>query len=152
MEQSVKNKINLAKQLLLIAGVIELAVGLLHFAMPSFAYQTEGFSRLLPSEINFVTLVIFSVGILLAALGSLTIFFSFKLESMTEILFYYVVVKVILWSGRVTLELIYPVELDMFYIDPFTRVVLPGLVIELLLFVTVAFLIRKIINNAGFSR
>ncbi|VAW48325.1 hypothetical protein MNBD_GAMMA03-2072 [hydrothermal vent metagenome] len=139
-----EKQINLTKQILLAAGIIEIAVGLLHFAMPSFAYQTKGFSLLQPNEINFVTLVIFAVGILLVAFGSITILFSRKVESMIEVLYYYVVIKTILWVGRVVLELLYPVNLSMFYVEPFTLVVLPGLIIELLLFVVSVVLIKKI--------
>ncbi|MCU7934547.1 MAG: hypothetical protein KZQ99_06660 [Candidatus Thiodiazotropha sp. (ex Dulcina madagascariensis)] len=140
-----EKQINLTKQILLVAGIIEIAVGLLHFAMPSFAYQAKGFSLLEPNEINFVTLVVFAVGILLVAFGAITILFSRKLESMVEVLYYYVVIKTILWAGRVILELIYPVNLSMFYVEPFTLVVLPGLIIELLLFVVSVVLIRKIV-------
>ena len=139
-----EKQINLTKQILLAAGIIEIAVGLLHFAMPYFAYQTEGFSLLQSSEINFVTLVIFAVGILLVAFGSITILFSRKVESMIEVLYCYVVIKSILWVGRVVLELLYPVNLSMFYIEPFTLVVLPGLIIELLLFVVSVVLIKKV--------
>ena len=137
-------QINLTKQILLVAGIIEIAVGLLHFAMPFFAYQAKGFSLLEPNEINFVTLVVFAVGILLVAFGAITILFSRKLESMVEVLYYYVVIKTILWAGRVILELIYPVNLSMFYVEPFTLAVLPGLIVELLLFVVSVVLIRKI--------
>ncbi len=139
-----EKQINLTKQILLAAGIIEIAVGLLHFAMPYFAYQTKGFSLLQPNETNFVTLVIFAVGILLVAFGSITILFSRKVESMIEVLYYYVVIKTILWIGRVALELLYPVNLSMFYVEPFTLVVLPGLIIELLLFVVSVVLIKKV--------
>jgi len=140
----VEKQINLTKNVLLVAGIIEIAVGLLHFAMPSFAYQAKGFSLLQPDEISFVTLVIFAVGILLVAFGSLTILFSRKVESIIEVLYYYVVIKTILWIGRVVLELLYPVNLSMFYVEPFTLIVLPGLLIELLLFIVSVVLVKKI--------
>jgi len=139
-----EKQINLTKKILLAAGIIEIAVGLLHFAMPYFAYQAKGFSLLQPNEINFVTLVIFAVGILLVAFGSITMLFSRNVESMIEVLYYYVVIKTILWIGRVALELLYPVNLSMFYVEPFTLVVLPGLIIELLLFVVSVVLIKKV--------
>jgi hypothetical protein len=136
--------IKLIKQILMVAGIIEIAVGLLHFLMPPFAYQAKGFSLLQPDEISFVTLAIFSVGILLVAFGSLTILFSRKVESMIEVLYYFLVIKTILWIGRVALELLYPVNLSMFYVEPFTLVVLPGLIIELLLFAVSVVLIKKV--------
>jgi len=138
-----EKKINITKKILLVAGIIEIAVGLLHFVMPFFAYQAKGFSLLDTNEINFVTLVVFAVGILLVAFGAITILFSRNLESTIEVLYYYIVIKTVLWTGRVVLELIYPVNLNMFYIEPFTLVVLPGLIIELLLFAVSFVLIRK---------
>ena len=120
---------------LLIAGIIEFAVGLLHFAMPAFAYRSKGFSLLRADEINFVTLLIFAVGILLMAFGWLTIFLSRKVEPLIEFIHIYVLIKIVLWSGRVFLEILYPVNLNMFYVEPFTVVVLPGLIVEWFLFV-----------------
>ncbi|WP_428739060.1 hypothetical protein [Sulfurimonas sp.] len=136
-----EKQINLTKKILLVAGIIEIVVGLLHFAMPSFAYQSKGFSLLQPDEISFVTLVIFAVGILLVAFGSLTMLLSQKVKSTIEVLYYYVLIQTVLWIGRVVLELLYPVNLRMFYIEPFTLVVLPGLIIELSLFIV---LVKKI--------
>jgi|APSaa5957512622_1039677.scaffolds.fasta_scaffold42262_1 hypothetical protein len=139
-----KRQIKLTEQILLTAGVIEIAAGLLHFAMPSIAYQSKGFSLLHPDEINFVTLVVFAVGILLVAFGSLTIFFSKKVETAAEIVYTYVVIKTVLWIGRVVLEILYPVNLNMFNIEPFTLVVLPGIIIEMLLFVVSVVLMKKV--------
>ncbi len=90
-----------------------------------------------------MTLLVFVVGILLVAFGSLTLLFSWKTESFLEILYYYLLIKVVLWGARVALELLYPVKLSMFYVEPFTMVVLPGLLFELLLFFVAAILVNK---------
>ncbi len=134
------------KLLLLVAGIIEIAVGLLHFAMPTFVYTSAGFSSLTHVESNFVTLVIYAVGILLIAFGTVTILFSRHLERHLNLALYYVIIKTFLWSGRVILELLYPIKLNMFYIDPFAVIVLPGLIIELLLFVIITLQITKILK------
>ncbi len=141
-----EKQLKLLKQILYVAGAIEIAVGLLHFAMPEFAYRAKGFSLLQQSEIDFVTLVIFSVGILLIAFGSLTMLFAKKIESTVELLYYYLMIKTVLWTARVVLELLYPVNLRMFNVEPFTTVVLPGLVVELLLFVISLMLARRIVH------
>lgn len=144
-----ERQIYLTKRILLAAGIMEVMVGLLHFIMPSFVYQSAGFSLLQANEISFVTLLIYAVGILLLAFGSLTILFSIKLESMITAVYYYVIVQAILWIGRVILEVLYPVNLNMFYVDPFTLVVLPAVIIETILFVASVALVRRIMIAKG---
>ena len=122
------------KNILVLAGVIEILVGLLHFVMPYFAYQSHGFQMLNTNEINFVTLVIYAVGILLVAFGSVSILLAQYTQSMQKIILYYLIIKSVLWMARVVLELIYPVNLNMFFVEKFTLVILPGLVIETFLF------------------
>lgn len=129
-----EKQMNMLKNILITAGTIEILVALVHFVMPYFTHQNIGFISLNHNEVDFIDLLIFAVGILLLAFGSLTIFFAKRVEGLVEVLFYYLVIKVILWSLRVILELIYPVQLDLFYINPFTIIVLPGLVFEWLLF------------------
>ncbi len=121
--------------LLKVAGFIEILVGLLHFLMPYFVDKNHYYSLSSVAENNLVTLLIFAVGILLIALGGTTILFANRLQQTIDILYYYLIMQVILWLSRVVLEVLYPVQLSFFYIDPFTLLALPALVLELLLFV-----------------
>lgn len=134
---------NKIRNILILAGIVEILVGLLHFAMPYYLYQSSGFEQLNHIESDFVLLVTYAVGILLIAFGATTILLASKIHEIKEIVYYYVIIKIVLWMLRVVLELIYPVGLDMFYIEPFTLIVLPGLVVELLLFVVSANLLKK---------
>lgn len=131
------------RKLLLCAGVVELAVGALHFAIPASAYQSKGFPNLQPEELSFVTLVTLAVGILLLAFGTFTVYLASRTEAMVDVLFWYSLIKAFLWTGRVILELAYPVRLRLFSVEPFTAVVMPGLVFELLLFVASAVVARR---------
>jgi len=132
-----------ARNLLFVAGAIECIAGILHFFMPRFVFQSDGLSQLSDNEIAFVTLFIFAVGILLIAFGCITIVFSLKIRPSFEVLYYYLFFKCVLWFGRVLLEVLYPVKLNLFYIDPVTIVVLPGVVMEFLLFITSFVVVRK---------
>ncbi len=131
------------RRLLLGAGAVELAAGALHFAMPSSAYRSRGFSGLQPDELGFVTLVILAVGILLLAFGAFTVYLASRTEAIVEVLFAYSLIQAFLWTGRVILEIVYPVRLRLFSVEPFTAVVMPGLVLELLLFVASAVVARR---------
>ena len=139
------------KQILLLAGGIEIFIGLLHFIMPYYIYIIENFRILQKIELDFIILLILAVGILLFAFGLVTIFLAKKATLILDILYYYVIIKIFLWTSRVCLEFIYPVKLSMFYIEPFTIIVLPGLILELILFFIAMVLIRKqlLLQNRG---
>ena len=123
------------KNILLLAGIIEILVGFLHFFMPYFLYQSSGFEQLNSIESDYLLLVTYAVGVLLVAFGAITLLFAIKIDKLKEVIFYYLLIKIILWTARVILEILYPLELSMFYIEPFTSIVLPGLIIELCLFI-----------------
>ena len=131
------------KRLICIAGIIEVLVGLLHFFMPQFFDKSESFLNLPSVEMDYILLVTYAVGILLIAFGATTILFSRKYKELENILYYYVMIQTILWSVRVILELLYPVRLEMFYLKPFSLIVLPGLIFELALFIYIFTKLRK---------
>lgn len=136
-----KNFQDRIKAILWIAGIIEILIGFFHFGMPYFAYQAKGFSFLNQNEINFITLCVFAVGILLIAFGSLTIILSLK--APIEILLYYSVTKSFLWLARIILEILYPVKIPLFFVEQPTITVVPLLIFEWLLFVSsVALMVR----------
>jgi hypothetical protein len=130
------------KIVLLTAGIIEIVLGLMHFAFPYFAYQSKGYSLLNYNEIDFVTLCIFCVGILLVAFGTFTVFLSSKVQTATEIVYFYTMIKSILWTGRVILGILYPANISLFFIKQPNIVVFPALVFEWLLFVFSLFAIK----------
>lgn len=140
------------KKILIIAGIVEIVMGLAHFAMPYFAYQSRGFIFLHRDELNFITLCVCAVGILLIAFGILTVFFSLQTELSDKLILYYAVIKSFLWSARIILEILYPVKIPLFYIEQPTTAIMPLLIFEWLLFVFSAVLIilnrNKMSNKA----
>lgn len=135
-----QNKIKLT---LMLAGIVEILVGLVHFAMPPFLYESSGFEQLSIIESDYVLLVTYAVGILLMAFGATTILLASKIDEIKEIVYYYLLIKIALWTFRVLFEVLYPLGLNMFYIEPFTLIVMPGLIIELLLFVVSAYFLKQ---------
>ena len=131
------------KTLILIAGIIEVLVGLLHFFMPLFFDKSESFSRLPMVEMDYLLLVTYAVGILLVSFGATTILFARRHKALHEILYLYLMIQTILWTVRVILELLYPVGLEMFTLKPFTSIVLPGLIFEWGLFLYITILARR---------
>ena len=140
------------KSVLLTAGGLEIFVALLHFMMPYFAYQNSAISLLGVAELSFVSLLIYAVGILLLAFGAMTIVYSFYIENTVDLLCYYLIIQVFLWVLRVILEVLYPIQLKLFYVEPFTLLVFPGLVIELFLFIGALFLIFQLRAEQAWER
>ena len=143
--KDVEKRNNWIKTILLIAGIIEIVAGLAHFTMPYFAYEARGFSFLNQDETNLITLCVFAVGILLIAFGTLTIFFALKAETAKQLLYFYVIIKSLLWLGRIILEIFYPVKISLFFIESPSKAIMPLLIFECLLFVFPAALIT--LNN-----
>lgn len=117
------------------AGAVEILVGFLHFAMPLFVNQAPGFSSLSGGEIDFVTLSVAAVGILLVAFGSLTVAVAFHPDAWRDVLLPFLAVKSILWCSRVGLEIMFPVTIPLFHLSHPAVVVMPLLVLETLLFI-----------------
>ena len=134
------------KTVLMTAGIIEIFAGLGHFAMPYFVYQSRGFSFLTQNEMNFATLGIFAIGILLIAFGAITISFALNVDASHELQCIYAAVKSILWMARIILEIIYPIKISLFFIEKPTIVIMPLLIAVFLLFVFAVVLMA--LNNS----
>ncbi len=137
--------------LLITTAVVELAVGFLHFAMPVFLHRSPGLAELSQIEDDFVLLVTFSTGILLVAFGMVGLLLAASVGRYQDLLFPYLLIKSVLWAARLVLEIVLPVRLSMFWIEPFTAVAMPGMVLEFLLFVIAMVMARKLAGGAGTS-
>lgn len=122
------------KSFLVVAGAVEICVGLLHFAMPYFYQRSPGLNAVNQAESDYVSLVTFAVGILLIAFGTLTLLFARRPHDHLDLVVGYLAIKCVLWSARLGLELLYPLGLNMFGVDPFTMVVAPGVAAETAIF------------------
>ncbi len=142
-----KPRRNLAKTLLIVAGVIEIVVGLAHFGMSAFTPKSPEIAASAQSKPDSVTLLTLSVALLLMAFGACTLLL-IRESVPAQILFYYTVIKSAFWLGRVILEVIYPVKVPLFSLEQPTLVILPILVIVWLLFVVPAFLLAKQLRSA----
>ncbi len=139
------------QQLLFVAGIAEIAVGLLHFFMPIYYRRSAGLANasLDEHERAYVALVTYAVGILLLAFGAMTLTFARRPAAALDVLVPYLTIKCVLWAARLGLEVVYPVRLEMFGIDPFTILVLPGVAAELVVFIVATVLARRLDTNTA---
>jgi hypothetical protein len=121
----VEKHFKVIKKCLLVAGAIEIIMGLAHFFLPELIYKSEGFQYLNSVETDIVTLCIFSVGILLIAVGSILILCAKKYEKNKEIAFNIATITLLLWLTRIIFEIILPVKLTILSIKNPTQFAMP---------------------------
>lgn len=113
------------RALLIAAGVLEIAMGLAHFGMPRALQSSFAFGALPPVELGFVVLCVFALGILLVGFGCVTLLMATRRRVADNLLLRYCAIKALLFSGRVWLEALFPVQVPMWGIHRPTELVLP---------------------------
>ena len=139
-----EKRLRTLKGILFIAAAVEVLVGLLHFVMPLEYRDSAGLGALDGAEADYVTLVTYAVGILLVAFGATTYLLARRPAHHLDVLVPYLLVKTILWAARSALEVAYPVQLEMFGVDPFTTLVLPGVLAQTAVFAVAGVLAYRI--------
>jgi hypothetical protein len=129
------NNSSLMPRLILLAGVIEALVGVIHFPMALFLFRSPGFMALSSGEADFMRLILFALGLTLVSLGSLTVAGSLHYGKWPGLLLALLAIQSLLWCGRIGLEVLYPVAVPLFYIDRPTTLVMPLLIFEASLFI-----------------
>lgn len=97
-----------------VAGSIVLCIGLAHLAMPTWGYDpavAEAFTA--QSRAHFYDLGTYAIGSFLIALGTLSLAFSRRPSPEAAT---YCVAMTVLWSTRFGLELLFPVDLSLFFV------------------------------------
>lgn len=114
-----------AKKLLFVAGTIEIIMGVAHFLMPGLIYKSAGFLYLNTVEANVVTLCIFSVGILLIAIGFISIVSDKMYDTSKELALNISIINLLLWSVRIIFEIMMPFKITILSIKNPTIFVMP---------------------------
>jgi hypothetical protein len=131
------------KNCLLIAGIIQIAMGLGHFIMPELIYKSDGFQHLNSFEIDIVTLCVFSVGILLIAIGLISILCATIYDKYKEVALKITYVILCLWLVRILFEIILPIKITLISINNPTIYVLPIFMILWILIALAVSLMHK---------
>ena len=124
------------------AGVIEVIIGLGHFAFPELTLKSGGYLQLMPNEVDFIITGLAGLGFNLTAFGTLTIICGLKYEIYNRFPIYLTVAQALKYSARVITELIFPVSVPLIFKEPFVPV-LSALVLLWLLHSSAVLLILK---------
>ncbi len=115
----------------IVSGFIVLMIGLAHFLMPSLGYAPDALRAIPePQRDHFVFLGTYAIGTFLVAFGVLTLLSDPRRGSVFETTFFGLMV--IVWVVRLVLELLYPVNLSLFFLDEPHYILLAAITIVLL--------------------
>ncbi len=101
-----------------LSGLMVLAIGLSHFAMPNLGYTPDAIAAVPDAQRDhFVYLGTYAIGTFLVSLAVMTFFADPTSSNALHRTFLGLMVAV--WGTRLVLELIYPVTLSLFFLfDP----------------------------------
>ena len=104
------------ERLLKVSGFMILMIGTAHFFMPSLGYDADTIASIpaLPRD-HFVYLGTYAIGTFLISFAIMTLLVPISKPSRADIIFLGLMAAV--WLIRMFLEMIYPVELSLFFID-----------------------------------
>ena len=105
---------NNTRPLLLVGGVANLGVALMHFVMPLDGALAGTLAPLSPVAQDFVLLLVLATGWCLAVFGAMAIVAARSSTMPNEIAGYVALAQSILWFGRLALEIALPVRLPLF--------------------------------------
>lgn len=98
------------------AGLMALAIGIAHFFMPSLGYAPDDLAAIpAPQRAHFVFLGTYAIAFFLLAFAVMTLLAN--RETPSPLMTVFLGLMVVVWPARLILELIYPVELFLFFTD-----------------------------------
>lgn len=106
----------LAQLPLRLAGAIVLSIGLAHLALPTLGYRQTELGDLRPEvHHHFVDLGAYAIAAFLISFGLFSLLLTFRRPSVESVVF--TGLMTVVWAYRSILELIFPTELGLFFVD-----------------------------------
>jgi hypothetical protein len=118
------DKKQICRKSMLIGGIIELAIAVIHFLMPFQFIREDGFGCLSKPFMDFVLLATLAIGLCLIVFGILSLFLSERLLVGERSAWLFGLSQGILWLGRAFLEIVYPVKFKLFFLPNPTFIIL----------------------------
>ena len=138
----------IAQRLLIVAGIIEILIGIMHFTWPFEMIRYSIFAELPDYALDLILLSSLAIGLCLTVFGFLSIYFGYHVKKMVKATMIISLSQAFLWIIRLILEIILPVQLRIFFIESPTLIIRIGIMVLIGLFLISAINLRKIITNA----
>ncbi|MAS03631.1 MAG: hypothetical protein CL534_02895 [Ahrensia sp.] len=98
-----------------ISGLLVLAIGLVHFILPTLGYAPDALAAIPEAQrAHFVYLGTYSIAFFLISFAVMTLMADRTAPNRAITLF--LGLMVIVWGARFVLELVYPVDLSLFFV------------------------------------
>lgn len=103
--------------LLVVGGLVELGMALLHFLMPSTVLTRPEFTELEPAARDFVVLSVVCIGLLLLAMAAVSFLAATIVPSAPAVAGALAGLEAAGWAGRFCLELAWPVREPILFLS-----------------------------------
>ncbi len=137
------NKKRIYSNLIMVGGIGELLIALVHFIWPTQLVHTGEYVPLSADYTNLLVLTCMAVGLCLTVFGILSIYSVQGLIAAEKWAWAYGISQGILWELRALLEIIFPVRIPLFFVTTPTLFILPFSVVLGLLFLIPLWVFRK---------
>ncbi len=137
------NKKQLASKLMLIGGLVEIFLGILHFIWPFQLIKMGEYMYLSADYMNLLFLSSLSIGLCLGVFGLLSIYFSKRLLFDERSAWIYGISQGVIWEIRTLFELILPVKIPLLFISNPTILILPLAFLLGLLFLVPLWMVKE---------
>lgn len=146
------DKKQLASRLMMIGGLVEIFLGILHFIWPFQLIKTGEFAHLSADYINLLFLSSLSIALCLSVFGLLSIYFSKRLLFNERSAWVYGMVQGLIWEMRTLFELILPVKIPLLFISNPTIAILPLAFLLGLLFLVPLWMVKENFTDSEKNR
>lgn len=137
-------KQKLISALILIGGIIELGLGILHFTWPFNLLELPDFVNIVAPIKDLIILASISVGLCMVVFAFLSFYFSRRVQLAEKNLLIFCYTQCILWIVRVIFELTVPVTVPMFIFNKPSSLILVGLISLVIIYSISIILFKKI--------
>lgn len=133
----------LSKTLLIVGGFLELLIAVLHFIWPFNFIQLSDFDNVTAPIKDFIMLATLAIGLCMTIFACLSFYFSKRIVSGDRSVMIFSLSQGILWIFRLIFELIYPVRVPLYSIVNPSNIIIVGVVVIVMIYLTPVFLLRK---------
>jgi hypothetical protein len=133
----------LSSIMLFFGGLMELAVGLLHFTWPFSFLQSPSFQGMDCSIRDLVLLTALAVGLCLSVFAFLSFYFSKQVKTEIKNVRIFCISQSVLWVVRLLFEILLPVTIPIYFIENPSTIIIVGVIGIILAFSTPAVVLSK---------
>jgi hypothetical protein len=118
--------------LIFLGGLMELAVGILHFTWPFSFLQLPSFQGLDSSIRDLLLLTALAVGLCLSIFAFLSFYFAKQVKTETKNTQIFCISQSVLWIIRLIFEILLPVNLSIYFIENPSTIIIGGAIVIIL--------------------